>query len=110
MSQYVDVGFSNYLEVDKIIGISKPDSMPIRKLIQRAREEGRFIDYTQGKKKRSIIISECGDSFVVTASSLLTSTIVSRIKRATQPDAFIENLATEIHYQDNVVNEENTEE
>ena len=95
MSQYVDVGFSNYVEVNKIIGISRPDSSPIRRLIQQAKQEGRFIDYTQGKKTRSIIISQCGNNIVVTASAVLTSTIVNRIERAKQLATAVGNDANE---------------
>ena len=79
---FVDVGFSNFVETKKIIGISKPEAAPIRRLVQKAKEEGRFHDYTQGKKTRSIIYSTCGDNVVLTASSILTTTVIDRINRA----------------------------
>jgi extracellular matrix regulatory protein A len=82
MNNYVDVGFSNFIETSKIIGVSRPDSSPIRRLIQKAKEEGKFIDYTQGKKTRSIIISTCGDNIVIIASAVQTATIINRIEKA----------------------------
>jgi extracellular matrix regulatory protein A len=78
---FVDVGFSNFVEAKKIIGVSRPDSSPTRRMINLAKEEGRYVDYTQGKKTRSIILTPCGDDVIVMASALLTSTVITRINR-----------------------------
>lgn len=78
---FVDIGFSNYVDVKKIITVSRPDSSPIRRLIALSKDEGRFVDLTQGKKTRSIIIANCGDDIIVHASAVQTTTVISRINK-----------------------------
>ncbi|SFJ65039.1 hypothetical protein SAMN02799624_05377 [Paenibacillus sp. UNC496MF] len=79
---YVDVGFSNYVEANKIVTISRPDSSPIRRMAQKAKEEGRYIDLTQGKKTRSVIVSSDQKGTIIIGSAVQTSTIISRLDRA----------------------------
>lgn len=78
---FVDVGFSNFVDAKKIIGVNRSDSAPIKRLIQKAKEDGRYVDYTQGRKTRSIILTSCGDDIIVTGSTLLTATIISRLNK-----------------------------
>lgn len=88
---FVDIGFSNFIEVSKIYSINRPDSAPIKRRLQQAKEQGNFIDLTQGKKTRSII-TQCGENGIVfTASAVQAPTIVERIKRAQQASKIIED-------------------
>lgn len=93
---FVDVGFSNYVEIRKILGVSRPDSSPVRRMIQAAKDDGRFFDYTQGKKTRSIIFSTCGDNVVLTASAIQTTTVIDRINRARKAQQVKEKVSEEI--------------
>jgi extracellular matrix regulatory protein A len=93
---FVDVGFSNYVEAKKVLGVSRPDSSPIRRMIQKYKDEGKFIDFTQGKKTRSIIISSCGDDIVLTASAVQTATVVDRIRKA-------QNIQVKEHVSEEIV-------
>lgn len=79
---FIDVGFSNYVDASRIINISQVDSSPIKRLIKQAKEQDRFIDLTQGRKTRTIIYSECGDKIVLTAVAIHASTIINRINKA----------------------------
>lgn len=79
---FIDVGFSNFVEAGKIINISQVDSSPIKRLIKQAKEQGRFIDMTQGRKTRTIIYSECGDQVILTAVAVHASTVINRINRS----------------------------
>jgi regulator of extracellular matrix RemA (YlzA/DUF370 family) len=79
---YVDVGFSNFVEANKILTISRPDSSPIRRMVKEAKDEGRYIDLTQGKKTRSIIISTGTTGPVVIGSAVLAQTIIGRLDKA----------------------------
>jgi hypothetical protein len=79
---YVDVGFSNYVEASKIVTISRPDSSPIRRMVTRAKEEGRYIDLTQGKKTRSVIVSSDQKGTIIIGSAVQTSTIINRLEKA----------------------------
>jgi extracellular matrix regulatory protein A len=84
---YVDVGFSNYVEASKIITISRPDSSPIRRMAQAAKESGRYIDLTQGKKTRSIIVSSDQTGTIIIGSAVQASTIISRLEKARSKSA-----------------------
>jgi len=54
----LNVGFGNYVVSERIIAIVNPSSSPMRRLREDARQEGRLIDATQGRKTRSIIITD----------------------------------------------------
>ena len=52
MGRLIHVGFGNVVNTGKIIAIVSPDSAPIKRLVQKAREAGTAIDATQGRKRR----------------------------------------------------------
>ena len=80
---FVNVGYNNYVAVDKIITTSKPDSSPIKRMCREAKDKGKYIDLTQGKKTRSVIMSEGNDKdLILIGTSIETPTIISRIKKA----------------------------
>ena len=59
--KFVNIGFNNYIAVDKIITVVTPDSAPVKRLIQEAKQIGNLIDATCGRKTKSVIVtnSEC---------------------------------------------------
>lgn len=73
---FINIGFGNIINSDKVVSIITPDSAPAKRLVQRAKEEGNIIDATQGRRTRGIIIT---DGHVV-LSSLLPDTIANRTK------------------------------
>ncbi|ACK98718.1 MULTISPECIES: extracellular matrix/biofilm biosynthesis regulator RemA family protein [Bacillus] len=77
---FVDIGFSNYVDAGKILTVNRPDSSPIKRSLQHAKEAGRFLDLTQGKKTRSIITQSSNTGLIFTASAVQTSTIMNRIR------------------------------
>lgn len=74
---FVNVGFGNIVNADKIVAIVSPDAAPIKRLIQSAKEEGRSIDATQGRKTKSVLISE--DHYLI-LSALQPDTIGRRLQ------------------------------
>lgn len=58
MAELMNIGFGNLVHTDKILTIVTPDSAPAKRLVQRARQEERIVDATQGRKTRSIILME----------------------------------------------------
>lgn len=96
MTHFVDIGFSNFVEAEKILTVNRPDSSPVKRVIQHARDTGNFLDLTQGKKTRSIITQKSDSGLVVTASAVQTSTIVERIKRGHQSRDIIERATGEL--------------
>ncbi len=65
------------MNTSKIIAIVSPDSAPIKRLVQGAKEKGLAIDATQGRKTKAVLIME--DSQVV-LSALLPETIAGRVQ------------------------------
>ena len=51
MTELMNIGFGNLVNTDKIIAIVTPDSAPAKRLVQRAKQEERVVDATQGRKK-----------------------------------------------------------
>ena len=75
MGRLINIGFGNVVNTGKIIAIVNPDSAPIKRLVQKAKETGMAIDATQGRKTKSVLVME--DSQIV-LSALLPETIAGR--------------------------------
>ncbi len=57
MSKLMNIGFGNVVNTDKILCIITPDSAPAKRQIQRAKEENRLIDATQGRRTRGVVFT-----------------------------------------------------
>lgn len=71
----VNVGFGNSVVSQRVLAIISPNAAPIKRLRDEAREEKRLIDATQGRRTRSIIIT---DSNHVILSAVQTETLAQR--------------------------------
>ncbi|WP_297826729.1 DUF370 domain-containing protein [uncultured Desulfovibrio sp.] len=71
----INIGFGNYVLAGRVVGIVNPSSSPMKRLREDARAEGRLIDATQGRKTRSILVT---DSNHVLLSSIQPETIRQR--------------------------------
>ncbi len=60
----------------RIVTIVSPESAPIKRLIQEAKDDGRAVDATYGRKTRAVIVMDSGH---VILSSLITDTLAARI-------------------------------
>lgn len=76
---YINIGFGNMANSDKIIAVILPDSAPAKRLIQKAKERDLCIDATQGRRTRGVIITERDQ---VILSALMPETIAARIDAA----------------------------
>ncbi|MGI6167443.1 MAG: DUF370 domain-containing protein [Eubacteriales bacterium] len=56
--KFINVGYGNLVAAERIVLVAGPDSAPIRRLIQDAKDEGRAIDLTCGRKIRAVIITD----------------------------------------------------
>ena len=72
----INIGYGNMVAVSRIVTIVSPDSAPIKRIIQEAKDSGRAIDATYGRRTRAVIIMDSGH---VVLSSLITETLASRI-------------------------------
>ncbi len=76
--QLINIGFGNIVSTDRIVAIVSPDSAPIKRLIQDARESGNAVDATCGRKTRAVLIMDSGH---VILSSTQPETMVQRAKK-----------------------------
>ena len=54
----VNVGFGNTVNADRVICVVSPESAPVKRIMQRAKDAGRLIDVTQGRKTASVIFTD----------------------------------------------------
>ena len=74
--KFINIGYGNMVAVDRIVTLVSPDSAPIKRLIQDAKDEGRVIDVTCGRKTRAVLIT---DSEHVILSAIQSETIANRL-------------------------------
>lgn len=72
----INIGYGNMISLARIITIVSPESAPIKRLVQEARDSGMAIDATFGRKTRAVIIMDSGH---IILSSLITDTLAARI-------------------------------
>lgn len=75
MNQLIHIGFGNLVNTEKIIAVVSPDSAPVKRLVQKARENGTAIDATQGRKTKAVLVMENSQ---IVLSALLPETIGNR--------------------------------
>lgn len=61
----INIGFGNMVSANRLVAIVTPESSPIKRVIQDAREKGKLIDATQGRRTRAVIITD-SDHIVLT--------------------------------------------
>ncbi|MBR7071714.1 MAG: DUF370 domain-containing protein [Clostridia bacterium] len=72
----VNIGFGNMVSAGRMVAIVSPESAPIKRIIQDAKEEGTLIDATHGRRTRAVIIT---DSDHIILSYLQTETVANRM-------------------------------
>ncbi|MBE7013093.1 MAG: DUF370 domain-containing protein [Ruminococcaceae bacterium] len=72
----INIGFGNIVSANRLIAIVSPDSSPVKRLIQDARDRGMLIDATYGRRTRAVIIT---DSDHVILSAVQPETVANRM-------------------------------
>lgn len=72
----INIGYGNMISAERIVTVISPESAPIKRFIQEAKDDGRAIDATYGRKTRAVIVMDSGH---IVLSSLITETLASRI-------------------------------
>ena len=54
----VNIGFGNLVNADRVISIVSPESAPVKRIVQKSKENGTLIDATHGRKTNSVIITD----------------------------------------------------
>ena len=74
--KFINIGFGNMVASERIVTIVSPDSAPVKRLVQDAREDGRVIDVSCGRRTRAVIIT---DSDHVILSAVQPETVANRM-------------------------------
>ncbi|MBQ4323701.1 MAG: DUF370 domain-containing protein [Clostridia bacterium] len=80
--QLINIGFGNVVAANRIVAIISPDSSPVKRLVQDARDKGTLVDATYGRRTRAVVITDSGH---VILSALQHETIVNRVPGAGNP-------------------------
>ena len=87
----INIGFGNIVSASRVIAIVSPESAPIKRIIQEARDANVLIDATYGRKTRAVIIADSGH---VILSAVQPETVANRL--GDKPDDTDENEIEDI--------------
>lgn len=76
--QLINIGFGNIVSANRIISIVSPDSAPIKRLVQEAKDTKMAIDATYGRRTRAVIIMDSGH---VILSAVQPETVAGRLDK-----------------------------
>ncbi len=72
----INIGYGSMVSADRVIAIVSPESAPIKRMVQDARDSGSLVDATYGRRTRAVIITDSGHLIL---SAIQTETISNRI-------------------------------
>ena len=75
MAKLLNIGFGNVVNMDKVVAVVSPDAAPVKRLVQAAKESGKAVDATQGRKTKAVLIT---DTDMLVLSALQPETIAKR--------------------------------
>ena len=77
--QLVNIGFGSLISVERLIAVVAPDSAPVKRLLQEARDRGMLIDATYGRRTRAVLVM---DNDHVILSAIQPETVAGRLNNA----------------------------
>lgn len=75
--KFINIGFGNMVSARRLIAIVSPESAPIKRIIQDAKEKGMLIDATYGRRTRAVMIT---DSDHIILSAIHPETVANRLE------------------------------
>lgn len=84
----INIGFGNIVNANRLVSIVSPESAPIKRIIQEARERGMLIDATYGRRTRAVIVT---DSYHVVLSAVQPETVAHRLDTKENHNDIIED-------------------
>ncbi len=74
--KFINIGFGNIVSSDRLVAVISSESAPVKRIIQDARDNGKLVDATYGRKTRAVIIT---DSDHVILSAVQPETVAGRL-------------------------------
>ena len=81
--QLINIGFGNIVSAERIISIVSPDSAPIKRIVQEAKDGKNAIDATYGRRTRSVLIMDSGH---VILSAVQPETVAGRLEEDSEDE------------------------
>ena len=75
-TKFANIGFNNIVNIDKVVAVLSPESLPCKRLVNDARESSKLIDASCGRKTRAVVVMENNQ---VVLCGLNTDTIAARL-------------------------------
>ena len=74
--QFLNIGFGNMVSANRVMAIISPESAPIKRMVQDARDKGLLIDATYGRKTRAVLVMDSGQ---IVLSAIQPETVAHRL-------------------------------
>ena len=74
--QLLNIGFGNMVSANRVMAIIRPESAPIKRMVQDARDKGLLIDATYGRKTRAVLVMDSGQ---IVLSAIQPETVAHRL-------------------------------
>ena len=87
--KFINIGFGNIVSSMRLVAIVSPESAPIKRVIQDARDTGKLIDATCGRRTRAVLVM---DSEHVILSAIQPETIANRLEKDSVETDLDENI------------------
>ena len=81
--QLINIGFGNIVSANRIIAIVSPESAPIKRIVQEAKENSTVVDATYGRRTRAVLIMDSGH---VILSAVQPETVAGRLDKELEGD------------------------
>jgi regulator of extracellular matrix RemA (YlzA/DUF370 family) len=78
-TELIHVGFDNHLALNRVMGVASPSSAPIKRMVQRGKEQHRAIDLTSGRRTKAVVVL---DSDWVALIAITPETFAGRVTAA----------------------------
>ena len=72
----INIGFGNMVSANRLVAVVSPESAPIKRIINDARDKGQLVDATYGRKTRAVIIADSGH---IILSAIQPETVAGRV-------------------------------
>lgn len=79
--QLINIGFGNIVSANRIIAIVSPESAPVKRMVQEAKDSGMAVDATYGRRTRAVLIMDSGH---VVLSAVQPETVAGRLDKDDQ--------------------------
>ncbi len=86
----VSIGFGSFVSAERLVGVLSPESAPIKRMIQDARERGSLIDASYGRKTKSVLVTDGG---YLILSALSAEAVAERLGYKVQQGDFVDELS-----------------